>query len=961
MIVGAGADGIIDLLSQATLDPGDEIVCGWPSFPSYVLDAAKLGAEARRGAAARPHVRPRRRCSPRSGRGRSSSTSATRTTRPARRTARDELARVPRPAAGARPLSCSTRRTSSTSTTRTTPTGSSCFREGRRVVVLRTFSKIYGLAGLRVGWAVAPADVVDGDEQGAARVRRDGDGAGGGAREPRRRAGDRAAAGAERDRPRRGSAEILREHGLEPAGPALGNFLFADVGGGRALFEQLQREGVIVRPLDGFGAPEAIRVTRRARRRRTSSSRSRWDTSFRASRNQPCIGGTFGRKLVRLLFRPARAAPAAGVPATSSSRRSARASGRCSPPSRSRSTSRTRTNSGPLGRRASSSSSSCRRSSSGSLLGPLLDRLERRSLMIARRRRPGRRVRGAAVRAERGDGRRARARRRSRDRLLPAGGLRRRPEPRPRRGAAAARTRCSRRSRTSSWAVGPLLGGVLTAAAGPSAAYAINAVSFVVSIVLVVRIPPRLLQSERALSRGHWRDLAGRLQRRAPLAARCVAVLVAWGIASLGIGAANVARSSSRSTRSRAGDFGYGLLYGAIGAGLVLGSFFSAPVLARFGVARTYGGEPRADGGRATSASAREPEHLGRGRAAASSPASGTASAVACNALLVQRGTFDLMRGRALTFVMSTTYVARRRRRRRRRRVRSVDSADVPRWIWAACGAGARASPRVAGLGCSRASSAARPPPRPRCAPRPRLSQPRTRVRAVAGRRDWTREDLAAGVRAGRPARARARDLARRGRRSARVRRRRRPLSRDRLRVLGRRHRPARRREVEPRLGADPARPRARDVDRRRRLGRSLEPVHARRAARRPDPAQRPLPRPRRLHPLDGDARPSRRSRRGGAAGAARARRGRQGRRLPRDGRRGAERGRGDRDRRHRPPRPHARLGRRGAGVEGGDHGDPGRDRDQQDGHPAAKTMLNEVRSILALDQRAASGTRRSS
>src|ERR1700751_4774155 len=31
--VGAGADGCLDMLSQATLDPGDEIVCGWPSFP----------------------------------------------------------------------------------------------------------------------------------------------------------------------------------------------------------------------------------------------------------------------------------------------------------------------------------------------------------------------------------------------------------------------------------------------------------------------------------------------------------------------------------------------------------------------------------------------------------------------------------------------------------------------------------------------------------------------------------------------------------------------------------------------------------------------------------------------------------------------------------------------------------------------------------------------------------------
>ena len=42
--VGAGADGCIDMLSQALLDPGDEIVCGWPSFPSYVIYALKQGA-----------------------------------------------------------------------------------------------------------------------------------------------------------------------------------------------------------------------------------------------------------------------------------------------------------------------------------------------------------------------------------------------------------------------------------------------------------------------------------------------------------------------------------------------------------------------------------------------------------------------------------------------------------------------------------------------------------------------------------------------------------------------------------------------------------------------------------------------------------------------------------------------------------------------------------------------------
>ena len=34
-------------------------------------------------------------------------------------------------------------------------------RQGRRVMVLRTFSKIYGLAGMRIGYAIGPADVID--------------------------------------------------------------------------------------------------------------------------------------------------------------------------------------------------------------------------------------------------------------------------------------------------------------------------------------------------------------------------------------------------------------------------------------------------------------------------------------------------------------------------------------------------------------------------------------------------------------------------------------------------------------------------------------------------------------------------------------------------------------------------------------------------------------------------------
>jgi histidinol-phosphate aminotransferase len=55
---------------------------------------------------------------------------------------------------------------------------------------------------------------------------------------------------------------ILREHGLDPVGPAVANFLFAQLGeDSRPFFEALLREGVIVRPTHGFGDPEAIRVT----------------------------------------------------------------------------------------------------------------------------------------------------------------------------------------------------------------------------------------------------------------------------------------------------------------------------------------------------------------------------------------------------------------------------------------------------------------------------------------------------------------------------------------------------------------------------------------------------------------------------------------------------------------------------------------------------------------------------
>jgi histidinol-phosphate aminotransferase len=55
--------------------------------------------------------------------------------------------------------------------------------------------------------------------------------------------------------------EVLREHRLDPAGPAVANFAFVRMDDALAVNDALLRRGVIVRPLASFGAPDALRVT----------------------------------------------------------------------------------------------------------------------------------------------------------------------------------------------------------------------------------------------------------------------------------------------------------------------------------------------------------------------------------------------------------------------------------------------------------------------------------------------------------------------------------------------------------------------------------------------------------------------------------------------------------------------------------------------------------------------------
>jgi histidinol-phosphate aminotransferase len=131
--------------------------------------------------------------------------------------------------------------------------------EGRNVVILHTFSKAYGLAGLRVGYGIMRPQL-------ATLLNR--------VRSPFNvnLPAQAAAAAALGD-----SEHVTRTVALNAEGrnyfyaeferlglryvPSEGNFVLVDVGDGRRVFEALQHKGVIVRSAHGMGLPRHIRVT----------------------------------------------------------------------------------------------------------------------------------------------------------------------------------------------------------------------------------------------------------------------------------------------------------------------------------------------------------------------------------------------------------------------------------------------------------------------------------------------------------------------------------------------------------------------------------------------------------------------------------------------------------------------------------------------------------------------------
>ncbi len=202
-------------------------------------------------------------------------------------------------------------------------------------------------------------------------------------------------------------------------------------------------------------------------------------------------------------------------------------------------------------------------------------------------------------------------------------------------------------------AAGPIAGGILVNAVGPDAAYLVNAVTFAVSAVLLAGIPARLLQAAPAVGHGYLRDLAdGFALIRSSRA--LMTVLVAWGIVMIGVAWKNVAEIVLAKDVFESGDLGYGLLVGATGFGLAAGSLLAGSFIETRPIAAVYGASIGLVGAGLLAAAVAP--NVWIAAFCVLFAGVGNGAAVVCNAVLIQRGASDELRGRVFTVLMSSTY-----------------------------------------------------------------------------------------------------------------------------------------------------------------------------------------------------------------------------------------------------------------------------------------------------------------
>lgn len=258
ILVGNGADELIGLLARAAFEPGDEVVVPEPSFEPYTTTAVIAGARVVPSPLAgyetdledvRRKVTPRTTavmlCSPHN---------------PAATILRERPLRAFLDALGADPpLVVLDEAYRDFVDDAEYPDGVTLLRRHPRLIVLRTFSKIAALAGLRVGYAVASAETMDWLNR---------------VREPYNvnRLGQVAALAALEDtehweRARRFVLEERRflSEGLAKRGyafpPSQANFVLVRVPDAAALREKLLRAGILVRDGAAVGFPGHLRIS----------------------------------------------------------------------------------------------------------------------------------------------------------------------------------------------------------------------------------------------------------------------------------------------------------------------------------------------------------------------------------------------------------------------------------------------------------------------------------------------------------------------------------------------------------------------------------------------------------------------------------------------------------------------------------------------------------------------------
>ena len=265
VVLGNGADELIRLAALATLDPGDRAVYPWPSFQTYPTALTAAAADAHPiamrdrafdlGAILAACARDRRQ-----GGGAAKLVYLANPNNPTGTLVRREEIRAFVEALPQDVLCVLDEAYAEYAEDE--PDGVALVREGcERICVLRTFSKVYGLAALRVGYAIASPQIAD----ALNRVRPIFN-----VNQPAQEAAlaslhetEAVARRIAHTRVARDELyEVLAGAGLDPI-PSHANFVYADVpdGDGDGLADRLLHAGFIVRALRAFGAPGAIRVT----------------------------------------------------------------------------------------------------------------------------------------------------------------------------------------------------------------------------------------------------------------------------------------------------------------------------------------------------------------------------------------------------------------------------------------------------------------------------------------------------------------------------------------------------------------------------------------------------------------------------------------------------------------------------------------------------------------------------